>query len=166
MREKGIGNLYAGRKGGNYGGNVFDESHLSPTLNCMRGGNTQPMVVAMRGRPQGGGENRQQLETRNDGLTNTLTSVQKDNMLVEKEKRYRIRKLTPTECFRLMAVSDEDSQKMLSVNSKTQCYAQAGNSIVVTVLMGIFSQLGIEGVKRWNDLTDDEIYELIDSKTK
>lgn len=56
-------------------------------------------------------------------------------------EKYRIRKLTPRECFRLMGVKDEDSQKMLDVNSNTQCYKQAGNSIVVQVLMAIFKQL-------------------------
>ena len=73
----------------------------------------------------------------------------------------RIRKLIPLECFRLMAVSNKDAEKMLSVNSNTQCYKQAGNSIVVTVLMGIFSQLGISGVRRWNDMTEDEINQMI-----
>lgn len=50
---------------------------------------------------------------------------------------------------------------MLNVNSNTQCYKQAGNSIVVTVLMGIFSQLGIPGIRRWNDMTEDEINQMI-----
>lgn len=53
----------------------------------------------------------------------------------------KIRKLTPIECFRLMGVKDDDSQKMLDINSNTQCYKQAGNSIVVQVLMAIFKQL-------------------------
>lgn len=73
----------------------------------------------------------------------------------------RIRKLIPLECFRLMAVQNKDAEKMLNVNSNTQCYKQAGNSIVVTVLMGIFSQLGISGIRRWNDMTEDEINQMI-----
>lgn len=77
-------------------------------------------------------------------------------------KRYRIRKLTPRECFRLMGVSDENASKMLAVNSNTQCYKQAGNSIVVPVLMAIFSQMHIEGVKPWNEMSEDVIYRLID----
>lgn len=43
----------------------------------------------------------------------------------------RIRKLTPKECFRLMDFDDEDFDKAESVNSNTQLYKQAGNSIVV-----------------------------------
>lgn len=78
------------------------------------------------------------------------------------EKRCRIRKLTPRECFRLMGVSDENASKMLAVNSNTQCYKQAGNSIVVPVLMAIFSQMHIEGVKPWNEMSEDVIYRLID----
>lgn len=58
---------------------------------------------------------------------------------------YRIRKLTPKECFRLMGVSDDDAEKMLEVNSNTQCYKQAGNSIVVNVLEAIFREMGIGG---------------------
>lgn len=65
-------------------------------------------------------------------------------------RKYRIRKLTPKECFRLMAVTDNDADKMLSVNSNSQCYKQAGNSIVVSVLEAIFRQLNIKGVEAWN----------------
>lgn len=69
----------------------------------------------------------------------------------KKKPKYKIRKLTPKECFRLMDVTDEDADKMLSVNSNSQCYKQAGNSIVVACLVAMFSQLHIQGVKTWND---------------
>lgn len=54
---------------------------------------------------------------------------------------YRIRKLTPCECWRLMGFTDEDFEKAQAVNSNTQLYKQAGNSIVKDVLMAIFRQL-------------------------
>lgn len=54
-------------------------------------------------------------------------------------KNYRIRKLTPTECLRLMGVKDEYSQRMTCSNA--QKYKQAGNGIVVDVLMAIFKNL-------------------------
>lgn len=73
----------------------------------------------------------------------------------------RIRKLTPRECFRLMDFDDEDFNKAKSVNSNTQLYKQAGNSIVVSVLMAIFSQMGIEGVPIWNDLSNEERRKLL-----
>ena len=53
----------------------------------------------------------------------------------------RIRKLTPKECFRLMGFDDEDFAKAEAVNSNTQLYKQAGNSIVVPVLEHIIDTL-------------------------
>lgn len=55
--------------------------------------------------------------------------------------KYRIRKLTPRECFRLMNFSDEDFDKAQMVNSNSQLYKQAGNSIVVAVLEEIFKEM-------------------------
>ena len=55
--------------------------------------------------------------------------------------RYRIRKLTPMECWRLMDFSDQDFHKAEAVNSNTQFYKQAGNSIVRNVLVAIFGQM-------------------------
>lgn len=54
---------------------------------------------------------------------------------------YKIRKLTPKECWRLMDFTDEDYEKAEQVNSQTQLYRQAGNSIVVNVLVAIFGQM-------------------------
>ena len=53
----------------------------------------------------------------------------------------RIRKLTPRECWRLMDFSDEDFDKAQSVNSNTQLYKQAGNSIVKNIMCEVFKQL-------------------------
>lgn len=64
--------------------------------------------------------------------------------LIEKDmaKIYRIRKLTPRECFRLMGVSDSDVDKIKAAGvSESQQYKMAGNSIVVQVLEGIFTQM-------------------------
>lgn len=54
---------------------------------------------------------------------------------------FRIRKLTPKECWRLMGFDDRDFEKAEKVNSNTQLYKQAGNSIVVNVLEEIFKNL-------------------------
>ena len=86
--------------------------------------------------------NMTELEPRQDNVSNTLTTVQKDNLLLEKPQ-YRIRKLTPRECGRLMGVSDEDIDKMAAVNSNTQLYKQFGNSIVVDVMCAMFKNLNI-----------------------
>ena len=53
----------------------------------------------------------------------------------------RIRKLTPKECFRLMGFGDEAFYKASAVNSNTQLYKQAGNSIVVDVLEHLLRSL-------------------------
>ena len=131
---------------------VFDKEGISPTLNTCQGGGRQPCVsidlpaiAASRGRnPENpsdrtvGVKTEQRLEINKNGTSNTLTSVQKDNLVVEP---YRIRKLTPLECWRLMGCSDGDFHKAQKVNSNTQLYKQAGNAIVVDVLAAIFVQL-------------------------
>lgn len=129
---------------------------------------------AMRGR---GLENIQNIEV--GGVTsNCITQVAKDSLYIartigeehaqmEKVEDYLVNgfgvfKLSPRECGRLMGVKDSDIDKMFSVNSRTQCYKQFGNSIAVPVLMAIFSQLGLKGIRKWNDLSDKERYSLIE----
>lgn len=53
----------------------------------------------------------------------------------------KIRKLTPKECWRLMGFDDESFSRAEKVVSNSQLYKQAGNSIVVNVLMEIFRKL-------------------------
>lgn len=54
-----------------------------------------------------------------------------------------IRKLTPRECFRLQAFSDEDFDRAAFVNSKSQLYKQAGNSITTTIARAIGEKLAV-----------------------
>jgi DNA (cytosine-5)-methyltransferase 1 len=134
---------------------VYSENGLSPNITTVEGGGTQQIkvcesqIVAMRGRnPDNpsdrtvGSPTEQRLEANMQGTSNCLTSVQKDNLLLEKPQ-YRIRKLTPRECGRLMGVSDEDIDKMAAVNSNTQLYKQFGNSIVVDIMCAMFENLNI-----------------------
>ena len=161
---------------------------IAPTISTMGGGGLEPHVVdlpaiaASRGRnPENpsdrtvGSPTEQRLEINKQGTSNTITTVQKDNYVVEPlgtlaahnsdkfgagymdgvsktlkankhdisvvYNNYRIRKLTPKECWRLMGCSDEDFHKAEEVNSNSQLYKQAGNAIVVDVLEGIFSKL-------------------------
>ena len=77
-------------------------------------------------------------------LASTLISA-RPNLLYGKTTDYRIRKLTPRECFRLMGVSEENIDKIQNAGiSKTQQYKMAGNSIVVDVLYYIFKKLFID----------------------
>ena len=244
---KRLGNLYDENAGGARAGNVYAPDGLAPALQTAQGGNRQPLIFsndpvicASRGRNPENPSNRekgcnteQTLELKKDGCSNTLTTVQKDNLVVEpqilkyerteyaksirkeyengelSERRcnmrqyttrkdgmsntlttvhkdnlvvkpinyesdgtartiksqyyktstanfertgthgatgvldvtnYRIRKLTPRECFRLMGFTDEDFDKIKGI-SNTQLYKMAGNSIVVNVLEAIFRNL-------------------------
>ena len=100
----------------------------------------------------------QRIEPTESGLCSALTSVQKDNLVLEKKPslQYRIRKLTERECWRLMDFPDSDFDKAASVESRTQLYKQAGNTIVRAVLMALFLQMNIQGIKNWNDRTENE----------
>lgn len=108
-----------------------------------------PYIVASRGRNPDNPSSRkagehleQRLEVNTNGTTNCISTVQKDNYVVE--GNIKIRKLTPLECWRLMGFSDEDFRKAEKVNSNAQLYKQAGNSIVVNVLEKIFKNLLLE----------------------
>lgn len=75
-------------------------------------------------------------------LTTSCRTLSKNQMSTGVlENGIRIRKLTPKECWRLMGFADEDFAKAQRINSNTQLYKQAGNSIVKQVLMAIFSQM-------------------------
>ena len=128
-----------------------------------------PCIAASRGRYNSDGSTSQRLEINDTGNTNTITSVQKDNNVLiddtqsfDKEPRiyneycptlragrnglkitngFRIRKLTPKECWRLMGFRDDQFEKASKVCSNTQLYKQAGNWIVVPVLERIFENL-------------------------
>ena len=232
---------------------VYDKEQLCPTIPTCAGGNIQPKIieekicVAMRGRnPEkptdrtAGLPTKQRLELNSQGIVNTLTTVQKDNMVLEAkttrgkdifstirssyykngernivenvkngngyegvieikqatkegtikckvggcydasfpgsatrrgrvqeggdvaptltagsneniryvETIYRIRKLTPRECWRLMGYTDADFDNAEKVNSNTQLYKQAGNAIVKQVLMAIFAQMIPESARQ------------------
>ena len=66
-------------------------------------------------------------------VTTSFNPYYKDNL--------RIRKLTPTECFRLMGVKDEDFEKIAENQSNASLYHLAGDSIVIDVLMAIFGEM-------------------------
>lgn len=103
------------------------------TIKCKVGGcfdASYPDSKTRRGRVQEDGD-----------VVPTLTAGSSENINYV-ETRYRIRKLTPKECWRLMGFKDEDFEKAQAAGvSNSQLYKQAGNSIVKQVLMGIFKQM-------------------------
>lgn len=222
-----VGGLYDKDGSRHQAGSIYDPNGICATLSTMQGGNQEPIIVASRGRNPDNPSDRskgqkleQRLEPNRQGITNTITSVQKDNYVAvliddtykNREPReyedysptlragrsglkvrtankqgydlaedgdsvdlacpksntrrgrvghgvsktlmgadsmgtvdnYRIRKLTPKECWRLMGFDDADFRKAEQVNSNTQLYKQAGNSIVVNVLEAILENL-LEG---------------------
>lgn len=121
-----------------------------------------PTSELRRGRVQGGG-NVSPTITTTGGICKVLGKerIKLANVEDYLYKDFGVFKLSPRECGRLMGVKDADIDKMMEVNSKTQCYKQYGNSICVPVLMALFSQLGLPGVPKWNDLSQDERKKLI-----
>ena len=131
---------------------------LSGALRTTRSGGDKRAIEIRKCLKVGEMDLKHELSSRVDsaeGISPTVTTNKAfvPNFIIE----YKIRKLTPLECFRLMDVSDEDARKMLAVNSETQCYKQAGNSIVVAVLEKIFFNMfcgGSDQVKSQIDIFD------------
>ena len=86
-------------------------------------------------------------EVRNLDIYNRITSELSQTLTLPNHNSQRlwdglrIRKLTPRECFRLMGVRDKDYDKLKGKFSDSALYHMAGDSIVVNVLMAIFSQM-------------------------
>ena len=104
----------------------------------------RPMIAAQRGRYQEDGSIKQELEINKEGKSNTLTAVQKDNMVLE--PNYRIRRLTPIECERLQGFPDNHTEYgnydgEVKKMSNTQRYKQCGNAVTVDVVQAVAEQL-------------------------
>jgi DNA (cytosine-5)-methyltransferase 1 len=146
---------------------VYSEEGCSPTITTLQGG-TQQIKICQKdnnsikkvGQISNDGS---QYGTVVDekGLVSTLSAGTHGYANCCIHSKYRIRKLTPKECFRLMNFDDVDFNAAEEVNSNTQLYKQSGNSIVVSCLTAIFSQLNIQGIKPWNDRTEEEQYDLV-----
>ena len=128
---------------------VYASDGISPTLNTMQGGNRQPFIAAQRGRYNADGKTEQKFEPRYDGISSTLTAVQKDNMVVDPP---RIRRLTPLECERLqgfpenwtklgMTWSGTDPELDSYEVSDTQRYKMAGNAVTTNVVQAVFERI-------------------------
>lgn len=100
-----------------------------------------------------------------EGISPTLDTMQggyRQPCVVSNQsiQEYRVRKLTPKECWRLMGFLDVDFEKAAMVCSNTQLYKQAGNSIVVKVLESIFRSMFLkEDVDKF--IEEKEVYKQI-----
>ena len=121
-------NLYP-NSGNPQAGRVYNTQGISPAMDTCQGGNRMPKIVD---------DIYKNRDARfYDKTSPTLRSSHCGDLKV---LDYRIRKLTPRECLRLMGVRDEQFDKLHDI-SNSQLYKMAGNSIVVDVLMAIFKNL-------------------------
>jgi len=125
---------------------VYSEDGKSPTVNTCQGGNREPKVLAgaYRARSIDKDGNRvswketkpkQMLELRKDSKSNSVTSVQKDNVLTQDEVYWR--KLTPLECERLQTVPDNYTNHV----SNSQRFRMLGNGWTIEVIKGILDNM-------------------------
>lgn len=125
---------------------VYSEDGKSPTVTTCQGGHREPKVLAgaYRARSIDKDGNRvswkevkpkQMLELRRDEKSNTVTSVQKDNVLTQDEVYWR--KLTPLECERLQTVPDNYTDHV----SNSQRFKMLGNGWTIEVIKHIFKNM-------------------------
>ncbi len=130
---------------------VYHMNGKAPTLLTMQGGNREPKVatystkggrIVNRRLDESGVRKDYQLElpyttqveVRDDDKTNCLTTVQKDNVVVQ---GMTWRKLTPIECERLQTLPDNYTEGV----SKTQRYKMIGNGWTVDVIAHILGEM-------------------------
>lgn len=119
---------------------VYDVDGIARTVKAGGGSGNIPKVICEQRSDEG-------LRFFKDNICGTLRTIDScgDKRVLE-IPNFKIRKLTPRECWRLMGFSDEDFDKVKDHISDSQLYKQAGNSIVVNCLEAIFNNLkGIIG---------------------
>lgn len=120
-------------------GRIYSPSGISPALNTVGGGGLEPKILE-----EGIGYhpfNKREFRGFNPNYSVTLLATDYKNPCCY-SNGYRIRKLTPKECWRLMGFTDIEFEcAQISGVSNSRLYQQAGNSIVVDVLVGIFKEL-------------------------
>lgn len=133
---------------------VFSEGGISPCIKAEHQGPNSPKVeLKVAGKidssldihTPGRKEKRQNGPRCNDGQNAFTVTAAENNGVVQNENgNLRIRYLTPRECLRLQAFPDDVIDKLLAVESKSQCYKLAGNSIAVCCLKAIFKGIYID----------------------
>lgn len=143
-----VGNVNPSGNGMN--GNVYDSDGLCPTLTTNKGEGLKIREATKQGFDiayPGDSINYAvpTSKTRRgrvgEGIANTLDTGCQQGVLTEE---YRIRKLTPRECWRLQGFPDWAFDKAAEVNSDSQLYKQAGNSVTVNVIYEIAKRLGVD----------------------
>ena len=136
----------------NQSGVVYEIDGISPTIRAYQGGNLEPKIRVKEATKQGYQEaeigdsvnlSHPNSKTRRGRvgkqIANTLLTGESQGVV---EPDFRIRKLTPRECWRLQGFPDWAFDKAQEVNSNSQLYKQAGNSVTVNVIAAIAQGLG------------------------
>lgn len=136
----------------NQSGVVYEIDGISPTIRAYQGGNLEPKIRVKEATKQGYQEaeigdsvnlSHPNSKTRRGRvgkqIANTLLTGESQGVV---EPDFRIRKLTPKECWRLQGFPDWAFDKAQEVNSNSQLYKQAGNSVTVNVIAAIAQGLG------------------------
>ena len=131
----------------NQSGVVYDTDGIAPTIRAYQGGNLEPKIRVKEATKQGYAEaevgdsinlSHPNSKTRRGRvgkqIANTLLTGESQGVV---EPDFRIRKLTPRECWRLQGFPDWSFDKAQEVNSNSQLYKQAGNSVTVNVIAAI-----------------------------
>ena len=142
---------------------VYSADGKSPTLTTMQGGHREPKIsmgrVVNRRLDENGVRKDNQMdlpfttkvEVREDDVSNCLTTVEKDNVVVNRDE-YLWRKLTPLECERLQTMLDNYTNHV----SKTQRYKMIGNGWTIDVIAHILSSGNINSEKQWTKMYQTE----------
>ena len=136
----------------NQSGVVYEIDGISPTIRAYQGGNLEPKIRVKEATKQGYQEaeigdsvnlSHPNSKTRRGRvgkqIANTLLTGESQGVV---EPDFKIRKLTPRECWRLQGFPDWAFDKAQEVNSNSQLYKQAGNSVTVNVIAAIAQGLG------------------------
>ena len=131
----------------NQSGVVYETDGISPTIRTMQGGGLEPKIRVREATKQGYAEasvgdsvnlSHPNSKTRRgrvgEDIANTLVTGDSQGVVTPD---FRIRKLTPRECWRLQGFPDWAFDKAQEVNSNSQLYKQAGNSVTVNVIKEI-----------------------------
>lgn len=160
-----IGTIYEIGNGNPSGrGAVYDVNSIAPTILTMVGGGNRPMISENKGSDNV--DNKKDTISEQYAITDNeseyesaylnpdsfsesrITKAEYDQIRGKQQElqnqlsQYRVRKLTPTECYRLMGWQDKDIQKVKDIKmSDTQMYRQAGNGICVPCVELLFEHL-------------------------
>jgi len=160
QKVRSIGNIHPSGNGMN--GEVYDSTGLAPTLTTNKGEGVK-IIQRAHGYNQGGEHDIAPTLTSNSYQENNLVKVVDFYNKITKDEvgtltssgggstvragsfgitdGYRIRKLTPRECWRLQGFPDWAFDKAQEINSNSQLYKQAGNSVTVNVIAAIAERL-------------------------